>query len=187
MYGKNPWNKGLKTGIIPKSAFQKGFTPWNKGLKGVQLGYWLDKKRPLETRLKLSLSNKGRTSKNKTRKPKKCGWCGIIFEPPTALIKKGYGKFCSQRCYGDSITLNSGYKLTRNTEEYKKWRNSIFKRDNWTCQICEKRKYNMQVDHIKPVSYYPDLIMSDENARVLCHDCHKLTDSYGWKTRHFIK
>lgn len=25
------WNKGIKTGLIPRSAFKKGFTPWNKG------------------------------------------------------------------------------------------------------------------------------------------------------------
>ena len=24
------WNKGKKTGIVPKSAFKKGYTPWNK-------------------------------------------------------------------------------------------------------------------------------------------------------------
>jgi 5-methylcytosine-specific restriction endonuclease McrA len=29
--GKSAWNKGIKTGIIPCSAFKKGFTPWNKG------------------------------------------------------------------------------------------------------------------------------------------------------------
>ena len=25
-----PWNKGKKTGIVPKSAFKKGCKPWNK-------------------------------------------------------------------------------------------------------------------------------------------------------------
>lgn len=25
------WNKGIKTGLVPKSAFKKGVTPWNKG------------------------------------------------------------------------------------------------------------------------------------------------------------
>jgi len=26
------WNKGLKTGLVPKSAFKKGVPSWNKGL-----------------------------------------------------------------------------------------------------------------------------------------------------------
>ena len=29
--GKPTWNKGIKTGLIPKTAFKKGMTPWNKG------------------------------------------------------------------------------------------------------------------------------------------------------------
>lgn len=31
--GKPVWNKGKKTGIVPRSAFKKGGKPWNKGLK----------------------------------------------------------------------------------------------------------------------------------------------------------
>lgn len=29
---KKPWNKNIKTGIIPKTVFKKGCKPWNKGL-----------------------------------------------------------------------------------------------------------------------------------------------------------
>ena len=32
--GKASWNKGLKTGIVPSSAFKNGMIPWNKELKG---------------------------------------------------------------------------------------------------------------------------------------------------------
>lgn len=31
--GNIPWNKGKKTGIIPKTAFKKGTIPWDKGKK----------------------------------------------------------------------------------------------------------------------------------------------------------
>lgn len=31
--GHIPWNKGKKTGLTPKSAFQKGHIPFNKGKK----------------------------------------------------------------------------------------------------------------------------------------------------------
>lgn len=31
MKGKQAWNKGLKTGMVPRTAFRPGFTPWNKG------------------------------------------------------------------------------------------------------------------------------------------------------------
>lgn len=32
--GKTPWNKGKKTGIVPRTSFKAGRTPWNKGKKG---------------------------------------------------------------------------------------------------------------------------------------------------------
>lgn len=36
MKGKHAWHFGKKTGIIPKSAFKKGYIPWNKGLKATE-------------------------------------------------------------------------------------------------------------------------------------------------------
>lgn len=33
--GQAAWNKGLKTGLYPKSAFKKGNLPWNKGKKQI--------------------------------------------------------------------------------------------------------------------------------------------------------
>lgn len=31
--GSIPWNKGKKTGLVPKTAFKKGTKPWNTGIK----------------------------------------------------------------------------------------------------------------------------------------------------------
>lgn len=31
--GQSPWNKGKKTGLVPRSAFKKGQLPWNTGHK----------------------------------------------------------------------------------------------------------------------------------------------------------
>ena len=33
MRGKKAWNKGIKTGLVPRSAFKKGHKTWNKGKK----------------------------------------------------------------------------------------------------------------------------------------------------------
>lgn len=35
--GHIPWNKGLKTGLVPRSAFKKGHTPATKGKKNLKI------------------------------------------------------------------------------------------------------------------------------------------------------
>lgn len=32
--GQIPWNRGKKTGLVPKTSFRKGHVPWNKNLPG---------------------------------------------------------------------------------------------------------------------------------------------------------
>ena len=37
-----------------------------------------------------------------------CQVCGHVFLANTAQVRLGYGKFCSQRCYGDAIMERRG-------------------------------------------------------------------------------
>lgn len=68
----------------------------------------------------------------------------------------------------------------RMSTEYKKWRISVFKRDNYTCQSCNKRGVYIQADHIKQFAYYPELRFETSNGRTLCVDCHKKTPTFGF-------
>lgn len=69
---------------------------------------------------------------------------------------------------------NWGKRFTNN---YKIWRESILKKDSRQCVECGSRK-RLEVDHIKPISLYPELAHELKNGRTLCHSCHMKTDTY---------
>lgn len=87
-------------------------------------------------------------------------------------------------------------KQIRECFESMEWRRTIFKRDDYTCQICKQRGSKLVIDHY-PVAFYQIFYKNkisslDEargckefwnlnNGRVLCDSCHKKTDNYGYK------
>lgn len=86
--------------------------------------------------------------------------------------------------------------LLRESRKYRQWRSDIFERDNFKCVIGGKEHGNkLNADHIKPfflilrenkITTTEDGFACEElwnlnNGRTLCENCHKETDSYGWK------
>lgn len=71
------------------------------------------------------------------------------------------------RPYRDSI------QEIRNRPEYRRWRQDVFKRDNYTCQFCGKKGGNINAHHIKRFSDYPELRMKLSNGITLCYNCHQ--------------
>lgn len=61
----------------------------------------------------------------------------------------------------------------RHSKEYIKWRNNVFKRDKYVCQICNKLGGNLNAHHIKSFKSYPDLRLNVDNGITLCEECHK--------------
>lgn len=72
-------------------------------------------------------------------------------------------------------------ETSRRNIEYRLWRESVFRRDNYICQMCEKRGGILNADHIKPFAYFPELRFDTSNGRTLCVSCHRKTDTYGYK------
>lgn len=72
----------------------------------------------------------------------------------------------------------------RQSKEYKLWRKSVWERDNFTCIWCGTKE-NIQADHIKPFSLFPELRFSIDNGRTLCLTCHRTTSTYGGRINKF--
>jgi len=62
----------------------------------------------------------------------------------------------------------------RGSLEYIIWRNSVYKRDNWTCRICGKHCKNGDIiaHHLKKFADFPELRFILENGLTICRNCH---------------
>lgn len=56
----------------------------------------------------------------------------------------------------------------RNSPKYKIWREKVFERDDYTCQICNRRGGSLNAHHIKPFKDYPKLRFDVKNGVTLC-------------------
>ena len=68
------------------------------------------------------------------------------------------------------------YGTERHTEmsriEHKQWRNSVFERDNYTCQLCGEIGGHLNAHHIKPWVDFPKLRIDTNNGITFCSICH---------------
>lgn len=68
--------------------------------------------------------------------------------------------------------IGSPRRMLINRIEYKEFRDKIFQRDNYTCQICGKNKCYVHMHHKIPQSIDENLIMNENNVITLCVQCH---------------
>lgn len=143
-----------------------------------------------ETKRKMSASQKGRKISDEARKKmslaklgKPSPHRGKKRNPLTAEQRKHLSDFHkgekSHRWKGGITPINQSI---RKSVEYKLWRESVFKRDNYTCIWCGN-KGEINADHIKRFSDFPELRFAIDNGRTLCVPCHKTTETYGAKRK----
>lgn len=136
--------------------------------------------------------------KRNAQKYKMCATCGHRFN---YFKSRGVVRYCSRECYykapktddfkqkisnalrGDKHPNWKGGVMKgrqdRNLMEYKEWRKFVFARDNYTCVFCEARNFpglgysvQLEADHIKSWTEYPELRYEVSNGRTLCKNCH---------------
>ena len=128
-------------------------------------------------------SKRGKAFTPNLQVPLSCAQCGAAFTAAPWQIKAGR-RFCGPACgvaYHDrGITAVS--KRIRMSAEMREWRLAVFERDDWTCQECGVRGgVVLNVDHIKPFAYFPELRFDVDNGRTLCEPRHRETETYGIK------
>ena len=117
--------------------------------------------------------------------------CGHIFDMrpddflnggqgcPPCGIKRRSGK--NHYKYNPNLTEEERQRRDMFNGEIKKWRNVIYKRDNYTCAKCGAYGRRLNAHHINSWNEHEDKRFDLENGITLCESCHKNFHSeYGY-------
>jgi len=151
--GTIPWNKGKKmTGY--DSGFKKGHGAMGGHKKGTPITE--------ATKRKLSKALKGRK-----KKP-------FSLSHRMNLSKAFKGKYTGKNSPSWKGGLSKQNEKARQGIEYKLWRETVFGRDRYICQMpgCKQLERYLQAHHIKKFSKYKDLRYEPTNGITLCKTCH---------------
>lgn len=75
----------------------------------------------------------------------------------------------------DDRSETSRAKRARNVFQFEDWRDSVFKRDNFTCLLCGNRGGYLEAHHVKRFTDSEELRYESSNGVTLCRECHNLT------------
>ena len=122
-----------------------------------------------------------RTRKNAKFQMAKCKACSFYFRK-----KASNQLYCSIRCRNNAtdikiasiIALEKKTKTTKDnfykSREWLELRYRVLRKSSAKCMLCgaSSRERILHVDHIKPISKFPELILDENNLQVLCDQCN---------------
>jgi len=176
-------------------AFIKGNVPWNKGMKmsekyshcGFQKGNKLAYLRKTIGTLFTKGHKDFRINKTPWNKNRKCPELSGENHPMYGKhhtketirkikeARKRQGKMNSgEKHWNWKGGINPINNSIRKSFEYKQWRETVFKKDNYTCWICGQFSGKLVAHHLKAFSLYPELRFETNNGITLCRICHFL-------------
>ena len=156
------------------SEVHKGQKAWNKGVPFNQT-LSIEKNNLRKQKISKTLKEKYKTGERQSASLGKKMDLKSIKKLSQSLIKLYQeGKMPSgERHHSWKGGVNSQRKKEYHLLKYKLWRLSIFERDNYTCQKCNKHGGMLQADHIKRWADYPELRYEISNGQTLCKKCHQ--------------
>ena len=134
-----------------------------------------------------------KTYKNNDIKLKYRCSCGNISKISFSKFK--YGKRC-MKCGAKKRSgekhFNYNSNLTDEEREknktrlsnylYKKWRTTIYKKDNFICKKCLQKSVQLNAHHIESWASNKELRLVESNGITFCEECHiKFHQKYGYK------
>lgn len=160
---------GSKSGFCRKHRHQSGWSEERRMQQSERMSgnkIWLGREHSVSSRQKMSKNNARHWSSHEFPEYLKEVW---------SMAKRG------EKHWNWKGGVSPLDKIIRGSLEYRNWRESVFKRDNHTCQECGVRGVYLNADHIKPFSLYPEIRTSLSNGRTLCVPCHKKTETFAGK------
>jgi len=144
---------------------------------------------------------------HRNRFPTICEYCGKEFMAKGSVLAIGKGRFCSTICrYANGHSKEHRQKIADSrtgdkhpnwkggitpertaywrSDEYQNWRNSVFERDNYTCQRCLERGGYLHSHHIIPYFIAQEERFKVDNGAALCKSCHNYIHSFELVTVH---
>ena len=141
-----------------------------------------DRKLPEKTKTKIGNALRGKSHKDK-KVPTICIDCGKqLLKQNAKRCRKCHVKLMMGKNHWNwkgGITPENA-KIRRSIDS-RLWREAIFARDNFTCQICNKKGILLNAHHLKSFSRFPELRFVIDNGVTLCTKCHGKTENYARK------